>query len=332
MGAHPIPPGDPAFWHDGERVMQAMTGMRETMEERGRIRLRDQMPDQHRLFFAERSQMFLATLDPTGQPWATLVEGQPGFVTSPTSTQLAIAALLPTGDPAAAGIADGAPIGSLGLEFETRRRNRANGRIRMTPDFKGFLIDVEQSFGNCARYIQARRPAGLFATGDVDSAPTSRRSETLAREDGDLIRGADTFFIASRSAMPGRARSEGLDISHRGGQTGFVLVEDDRNFRFPDYRGNSYFNTLGNLNVDPRCSLLFVDFASGTTLQIAGHGRVINEPEAYHIWPGAERAVGIAIDLVVRTERRSTRRFEFVDFASQFEEFHKASMGNDRAP
>jgi predicted pyridoxine 5'-phosphate oxidase superfamily flavin-nucleotide-binding protein len=73
MDAMPHSPGDPAFWHDGERQLQALAGVREMMEERGKVRLREHMPDQHRLFFAERTQMFLATLDRSashGRRWS----------------------------------------------------------------------------------------------------------------------------------------------------------------------------------------------------------------------------------------------------------------------
>ncbi|WP_316224626.1 MULTISPECIES: pyridoxamine 5'-phosphate oxidase family protein [unclassified Bradyrhizobium] len=286
------------------------------------------MPDQHRLFFADRTQLFLSTLDSSGQPWATLLEGQRGFVTSPTPARLAIAATLPAGDPAAEGLLDGAPIGCLGIEFETRRRNRANGTVRLGN--KDFVIEVERSFGNCPRYIQARRPAGSFSVQDSGDAPgRALRTEALSHDDRHLIERSDTFFIASRSATPGAARSEGLDISHRGGRPGFVLADDGRNLRFPDYRGNSYFNTLGNLSVDPRCSILFLDFATGATLQIGGRGRVMNEPEAFRIWPGAERSVGIEVDTVVKTERRSKLRYEFLGFAPQFDGTNDALTRDD---
>ena len=38
----------------------------------------------------------------------------------------------------------------------------------------------------------------------------------------------------------------------------------------PDFRGNRFFNTLGNLLGDPRCGLLFIDFATGDLLQFQG--------------------------------------------------------------
>ena len=306
-----------SVWHEGERKLQALAGTRERLEQRGHVVIRDHMPDQHREFFAARNQMFLATLDASGQPWATVIEGEIGFVTSPTPRRLAIAAKLPPDDPAADGFRDGAPIGAVGLEFETRRRNRVNGIISMSSEGQGFAIDVVQSFGNCPQYIQTRKIAGVRRSPSDRSPPV--RSESLTDAAITLIRAANTFFIASRSVMPGTARSEGLDMSHRGGRPGFVVVSSPTTLAFPDYRGNTFFNTLGNLQLDPRCGLLFIDFAMGTTLQLAGRGRVVFEPEFCRQWPGAERAVIVEIDHAVSTEQRSELSWEFLAYAPQFE-------------
>ena len=40
----------------------------------------------------------------------------------------------------------------------------------------------------------------------------------------------------------------------------------------PDYPGNYMFNTLGNLLVEPRAGLLFLDFERGDALQLTGRG------------------------------------------------------------
>jgi predicted pyridoxine 5'-phosphate oxidase superfamily flavin-nucleotide-binding protein len=82
-----------------------------------------------------------------------------------------------------------------------------------------------------------------------------------------VIEGADTFFVASRSRSG--LGGGGLDMSHRGGLPGFVAVQGDT-LVVPDFRGNRFFNTLGNLLGDPRAGLLFVDFASGDLLQLQG--------------------------------------------------------------
>jgi hypothetical protein len=83
-----------------------------------------------------------------------------------------------------------------------------------------------------------------------------------------LIGAADTLFVASRS-RDGVCENGGLDVSHRGGVPGFVDMRDDT-LVMPDFRGNRFFNTLGNLLGDPRCGLLFIDFATGDLLQLQG--------------------------------------------------------------
>ena len=65
---------------------------------------------------------------------------------------------------------------------------------------------------------------------------------------------------------------------------------------FPDYEGNAMFQTLGNLAVDPRAGLLFVDFASGATLQLSGRAQIVWEPE---------RAVRFAVERWVERPARA---------------------------
>ncbi|HEX9329853.1 MAG TPA: pyridoxamine 5'-phosphate oxidase family protein, partial [Reyranella sp.] len=167
-------------------------------------------------------------------------------------------------DPAAPAFVAGAEIGLLGLDFATRRRNRANGRLVAVDD--GLTVGIDQSFGNCAQYIQTRTPSPRAAAG----APVERLDhlDTAARA---LIDGSDTFFVASRSRAG--IGNGGLDVSHRGGRPGFVGVMGDT-LAIPDFRGNRFYNTLGNLLGDPRAGLLFIDFASGDILQLQGRATI----------------------------------------------------------
>ena len=195
--------------------------MRATLEQRGGAVLRDHMRDQHREFFAQQQQIYLSLLDHAGRPWATLLEGEVGFITSLHPRILAIAALPDADDPAGAGISNGAPIGVLGIEFATWRRNRLNGEILYAVGAKGFMVQVAQSFGK----IQSRQLAAALTDTDQAYRPAAPQcSSSLLSTHVELIDKADTFFIASRSPAPGLARSEGLDMSHRGGLPGFVRV------------------------------------------------------------------------------------------------------------
>jgi Pyridoxamine 5'-phosphate oxidase len=60
----------------------------------------------------------------------------------------------------------------------------------------------------------------------------------------------------------------------------------------------------GNISRDPRVGLLFVDFASGATLQLTGRARILWDSTSFSDLPGAERAVEIEIDQVVELEGR----------------------------
>jgi hypothetical protein len=103
----------------------------------------------------------------------------------------------------------------------------------------------------------------------------------------ELIEGADTFFVATRSsALAGAAG--GADISHRGGRPGFARLQGDT-LLIPDFRGNGYFNTLGNILGEPRASLLFIDFVSGDVLQLQGLASFDSSDPAAGEVEGAER-------------------------------------------
>jgi predicted pyridoxine 5'-phosphate oxidase superfamily flavin-nucleotide-binding protein len=225
--------------------------------------IRPFMPDQHRQFFALLRYVFVSVPDEQGWPVATVLTGPPGFVHAPTPTELRIDAPRSPSDPASPGYVPLGEIGILGLDLETRRRNRANGRIAGVDD-DGLRVELSQSFGNCAQYIQTRtirprvpqRLSGTHAISGIDE--NGRR----------LIAASDTFFVASRSRAD-LERDGGLDISHRGGRPGFVRVEGDT-LLIPDFRGNRFFNTFGNFVGDDRAGLLFIDFESGGLLQVAG--------------------------------------------------------------
>jgi hypothetical protein len=244
--------------------------------------IRSFMPDQHRDFFALLPYLFVATADERGWPTASVFAGEAGFVQSPDATHLRIDSRLPADDPAAAGLAEDQPVGLLGLDLSTRRRNRANGRVAAIDD-GGVTVAVTQSFGNCAQYIQTRR-----AVRRLRRASARQRLDGLDEPARRLIGSADTFFVASRSRVA-IDHASGLDVSHRGGRPGFVDVQGDA-LAVPDFRGNRYFNTLGNLLGDPRAGLLFVDFATGDLLQLQGRVTIDWTDRAAASVTGAQRS------------------------------------------
>jgi predicted pyridoxine 5'-phosphate oxidase superfamily flavin-nucleotide-binding protein len=248
-------------FHRDELAAQALAG-----QGAGIAPIRPFMPDQHRAFFALLPYLFLATADDRGWPMASVLAGVPGFVRSPDPVTLRIDAIPGPDDPAATGLATGREVGLLGLDLTNRRRNRANGQLAEVDD-DGLTVRVNQSFGNCAQYIQTRRPTAVARTPQPVEAFDGLDDAARA-----MVAAADTFFVASRS-RPEVGSGGGLDMSHRGGRPGFVGVHGNT-LAIPDFRGNRFFNTLGNLLGDPRAGLLFVDFASGDLLQLQGRAEI----------------------------------------------------------
>lgn len=269
-------------WHEGERVLQRSIGMEEALSEIGAKVVRTYLTEQHRDFFPQLPFAVLGTVDPAGDVWATLRAGRPGFLSSPDPQRLDLAIRPEPWDPAEAGIADGLPVALLGIQLTTRRRNRLNGPV-LERTARGFSIAVGQSFGNCPKYITLRGEAEPAE----ESVEPPERLDGLDEAARLMITEAKTFFVASYATGSDGQRQ--VDVSHRGGEPGFVLIDDEGALTIPDYSGNRYFNTLGNLLANPKAGLVFVDFASGDLLQMTGDAQVeIDSPDIARL-PGAER-------------------------------------------
>ncbi len=268
-----------SVWHAGEIALQQQAGVAERMAEVGQRVVRDYMPDQHRDFFAQLPFIVAGSVDAQGDAWATLLEGQPGFIFSPNATTLDIEAQPNSNDPAAAGMFDGAPIGLLGIELHTRRRNRMNGVLSVIGG--GFRVQVQQSFGNCPRYIQLRE----FHFARDPAQPQQAEVESLSTLDDAAratIASADAFYVATYADGQ-------VDASHRGGKAGFVCIDDAGVLTIPDFNGNLFFSTLGNIQQNGKAGLLFIDDASGDTLQLTGDAAVLLDAPEIAAFQGAER-------------------------------------------
>jgi hypothetical protein len=288
-----------APFHEGEKAFQAYTGSRAKLEEVGSRVIRAAMPDQHRQFFAQLPFIVMGLVDAHGQPWASMLAGPPGFVQSPHDRQLDIAALPLPGDPTADALREGASVGLLGIEPHTRRRNRVNGIVgRVAAD--GFSVKVQQSFGNCPKYIRTRE--AVFGAPRAQAA-RAEHGDRLDAEAMRFIARADTFFIATAHAAAQSgdgASAHGVDVSHRGGPRGFVKVVDDHTLIAPDYLGNFFFNTLGNLLVNPRAGLLFIDYATGDLLYVAVKAGIVQDGPEVAVHDGAQRLLWMSVTQMQR--------------------------------
>lgn len=257
-------------FHAGEQEFQSLFASRERLA--GLRAIQTSLPPAFQAFLEELNYIVLAVPDRAGRLWATMGFGAAGFVRAIDAMQVHVGALPDPADPAAVGIVQGAPIAILAIDLLTRRRIRVNGTITSVRD-DGFVVNVRQAFGNCPQFIRPRA---------VERSPATMEAAIDIRAIERVIADADTFFIATRAPC---GSGTDMDVSHRGGPSGFVRWDGD-GLIWPEYRGNFYFNTLGNLLLDPACGLLFPDFGSGEMLMLTGHaalegfdGSVTRSPE-----------------------------------------------------
>ncbi|HEY7161131.1 MAG TPA: pyridoxamine 5'-phosphate oxidase family protein, partial [Acidobacteriota bacterium] len=225
------------IFHEGELAVQAQAGVQDMASRVGKS-IRPLIPLAAQEFLSSQPIAVFSSIDHKGRVWASLVTGKPGFIEATSERTLRIEAMPFIGDPFAENILVNDQIGMIAIEFATRRRVRINGTAKIDKD--AILIHSEQVYSNCPKYIQAR--TWESQTG-ISNHKSVQRSAEFSDQQQAWIQSADTFFIASHH------KEGGADASHRGGNPGFIHVLDKNRLRFPDYTGNTMFQTLGNISV-----------------------------------------------------------------------------------
>lgn len=274
-------------YHKGERAAQRRAGLLEQSGLSGRG-IRAEMPEAAQKFLTQQPMVVLGAADDRGRMWATLLAGRPGFLHADDARTVVIDARAAPDDPLRRVLDEPAMVGMIAVEPSRHRRMRMNGRA--VPTSHGLRVTLDQVYSNCPKYIQKRQP-------HWEPTAPGRARPARALNDGHRrwITGADTFFIATSD------REGNADASHRGGTPGFVEVVSPTSLRWPDYVGNAMFNTLGNLEVQPRAGLLFPDWRTGAVLQLSGTARTDWDPAHSAAIPGAERIVEFTVTDVIET-------------------------------
>lgn len=292
-------------YHDGEIAVQTRARVRRQADKLAAAIGGSISPDRHEFVAAQRMAV-LGTVDRRGCVWASVVTGEPGFLRALDERTIRIAAVPAAGDPLLENLALPAHAALIIPDLAARRRLRLNGRGQIAAG--AIEIHAEQVYGNCSHYIQARAPIGEHQwRPGADTAVV--RTEELSTEHQRLIARADTFFIATDHPH------SGADISHRGGNPGFVRIVDGRHLAIPDYSGNNMFNTLGNIAANPRAGLLFIGFESGRTLQLTGRATIDWDPARAAALAGAARVVDFELGEAVDNPRGFALRYEFHEYS-----------------
>ncbi len=108
------------------------------------------------------------------------------------------------------------------------------------------------------------------------------------------------FFIATANQRGECDCSfRGREFNASGQPYALLKILDSQTLIFPDYSGNKFFNSLGNILVSGQIGMLFIDFERRLRARINGRAKVIEDPAAYaNIWPLAQRYVEVHVEQV----------------------------------
>ena len=163
-----------------------------------------------------------------------------------------------------------------------------------------------------------------------DRFDTRRLADRLAEATTDIIgepyreviEARDMFFLAT-------ADGDGWpEASYKGGEPGFVRVLDEHTLAVPVYDGNGMYLSTGNLDVNPRLGMLFVDFETGTRLRLRGEASIDPHDPLIPTYPGAQLVVRVRARAVFANCRRYVHHYQLVERSP----FVPASDGAAPAP
>ncbi|MCX4094984.1 pyridoxamine 5'-phosphate oxidase family protein [Nocardia sp. alder85J] len=283
-----------SVFHDGELAVQQRMGQGHIAARVGRG-IRADIPGPAAAFLADQPMVVIATADDAGRPWVGQIIGLPGFAQVVDARTILLGGRPAAGDPLVTLLRTRRRVGLIALQPQTRRRVRINGVAE--PDGEGIRLTTEQVYSNCPQYITRRR---IVAFEPALPGPPVRAASlnSTARQ---IISAADSFFVGSADP-DGNA-----DASHRGGNPGFLRVLSPTQLRWPDYRGNSMFMTLGNIVTDPRCGLLVPDWATGATLHLTGLAEITWDEATFA--PGAQCSIDFTVTEAVSVPQASPLRW-----------------------
>ena len=297
-------------FHKGEIAVQQKVGEEVTASSVGRI-ISNKIPKRVNRFIEEQPMIIVSSTDKFDNIWTSVLFGNPGFTSVIDEGTISIKKtnIYSTNtDIFFDNTKEHGEIGTLFIELSTRRRFRINGTMQLTDNT--IKVSVQEAYPNCPKYIQQR----------VVNVPNDYKERNAVIESGitinqqikDWIIYSDTFFIGSKSD------TNKLDASHRGGNKGFIEIIEDT-LKIPDYKGNSMYNTLGNIHQNLKAGLLFIDFQKGRILQLTGTSNVLydqNSEEDLIKTGGTGRYLLFNIEKWIKTENHHNIKWDFLSNSS----------------
>lgn len=313
MAASPLPGRSVFGWHSGEITVQEMVGV-STASRPNPTSL--EFPPAHGSRIASNHLFSLGALDDEGRPWSTIWGGERGFAKRIAKGILEIRALVDRQyDPVAQALLDSTPQGELArpvatkqkfisgvsIDFDSRDRVKVMGRL-LTGEARDYddkvgeiqlAMAVQESTGNCPKYINKRD-----VRAHVPSPRLVSHSLPLPQQAVDLIHKTDIIFISSTNG-------DSMDTNHRGGPAGFVRVASNEAARedgsggmvlvYPEYSGNRFYQSLGNLYLNPKIGIAVPDFETSNVLYLTGTAELLLGEQAATVMPHCKLALQIRV-------------------------------------
>ena len=283
------------MFHQGELAVQAMANESDIAKRNGAVLSGSILPGAIP-FIAQQNMLVVSSMDAKGQLWTSVLFGNQGFIQASQHDALMLdktKLVLNEDDPFWRNIEHNQQIGVLAIELSTRRRFRMNGRIQAL-ELKGevngeievtspylYEVKIQQAYPNCPKFIQ-RRNLKLDPCAFSEQLPSSLYGTGLKQQQQDIIQRADSFFVSSASPVQAEGveqASFSLDASHRGGLPGFIKFMAPDKLLIPDYKGNSMFNTLGNIHLYPKAGIIIPDFDNARLLHLTGEAEILWDQE-----------------------------------------------------
>ncbi|PGH35575.1 hypothetical protein GX50_01556 [[Emmonsia] crescens] len=302
-------------WHEGEKKMHKLMHVPEEYN-----------PSAPYLspgaaYLVQKSPLIaLGTIDKQGQPWTTVWGGEAGLAGPVSQSIIGIRNFVDKSyDPVVETLyggksngevikeeGEGRLMAGLSVDMENRKRVKLMGRMvagnlagleATDPDKKGnepthagqaqLVIKIEQSLGNCPKYINRKH-----ITPVVPNPKLISDSPQLSPGAIELLGEADTLFISTY-------HEDSMDTNIRGGPPGFVrVVSNDISgavLAYPEYSGNRLYQTLGNLQMTPLAGYAFPGFETGNVLYLTGKTEILVGSDAAALLPRSNLAVKVTV-------------------------------------
>ncbi|CAF1491313.1 unnamed protein product [Adineta ricciae] len=255
------------------------------------------MPDQHSEFFTHLSYFGICTVDLDGRPWPTIIVGSSTtLIRAVSEMQLDVSAVLPEGDPFLSSVmnttnATHRYFAGIGVDFSNRRRNKVAGYIaasNLVDNILNMSLITNESLGNCPKYITVRRLE--FYKRSPQVAADHRHTDVIClnQECLGIINQASTIFLATRHTSKVSNNTSDLGLNQRGGPPGFVRTYEENGHTFiviPDYSGNRFYQSLGNIETDRVAGVAFPCFTTGDMLHVTGIAENLYDDDAECLMP-----------------------------------------------